>query len=57
MEQFTSRFHRVAEGVPDGGFWKGLLTAMLQLGAFVGMTCAPLGDHHERDAKSIYQVR
>lgn len=53
MEQFTSRFHRVAEGVPNNGFWKGLLTAMLQLGAFVGMLCYTIYSHHERVAHPL----
>lgn len=34
MPQFLDRFSRVAGGA--GGFWKGLLTAMIELGAFVG---------------------
>ncbi|CBF87149.1 sugar porter family MFS transporter [Aspergillus nidulans FGSC A4] len=36
MEQFLGRFVEVAEGHPGSGFWKGLMTAMLELGAFVG---------------------
>ncbi|KAK5126331.1 hypothetical protein LTR85_010567 [Meristemomyces frigidus] len=34
--QFLSRFARVAEGVSGAGFWKGLLTAMIELGALLG---------------------
>lgn len=34
MDQFLGRFPRVAGGA--GGFWKGLLTAMIELGAFIG---------------------
>ena len=34
MDQFLARFTRVASG--GGGFWKGLLTAMIELGAFIG---------------------
>ncbi|KAI9374446.1 general substrate transporter [Aspergillus egyptiacus] len=36
MDQFLERFVEVAEGHPGSGFWKGLMTAMLELGAFVG---------------------
>ncbi|KAL2867426.1 sugar porter family MFS transporter [Aspergillus lucknowensis] len=36
MEQFLDRFVEVADGHPGSGFWKGLMTAMLELGAFVG---------------------
>lgn len=36
MDQFLNRFVEVAEGHPGSGFWKGLMTAMLELGAFVG---------------------
>ena len=32
MDQFLTEFPRIS----DGGFWKGLLTAMIELGAFVG---------------------
>ncbi|KAL2816604.1 general substrate transporter [Aspergillus cavernicola] len=36
MDQFLDRFVEVADGHPGSGFWKGLMTAMLELGAFVG---------------------
>ncbi|KAL4955806.1 general substrate transporter [Aspergillus filifer] len=36
MEQFLQRFVEIDEGYPGSGFWKGLMTAMLELGAFVG---------------------
>lgn len=36
MPQFLDRFSSVADGAPGSGFWKGLLTAMIELGAFVG---------------------
>ncbi|KAL3472391.1 general substrate transporter [Aspergillus californicus] len=36
MEQFLDRFVEVADGHPGSGFWKGLMTAMLELGAVVG---------------------
>ncbi|KAK4612616.1 High-affinity glucose transporter [Fulvia fulva] len=35
-EQFLDRFTRIAEGSGDAGFWKGLLTAMIELGALIG---------------------
>lgn len=36
MPQFLDRFARIADGSPSSGFWKGLLTAMIELGAFLG---------------------
>lgn len=36
MEQFLDRFPRVAETASGAGFWKGLLTAMIELGALIG---------------------
>ena len=36
MPQFLARFDRVAETASGSGFWKGLLTAMIELGAFLG---------------------
>ncbi|KAI4231722.1 MAG: hypothetical protein L6R40_007643 [Gallowayella cf. fulva] len=36
MEQFLSRFTRVSETASGAGFWKGLLTAMIELGALIG---------------------
>ncbi|KAL4928116.1 sugar porter family MFS transporter [Aspergillus undulatus] len=36
MDQFLGRFVEIADGYPGSGFWKGLMTAMLELGAFVG---------------------
>ncbi|KXS94355.1 hypothetical protein AC578_3177 [Pseudocercospora eumusae] len=35
-EQFLQRFTRIAEGSGSAGFWKGLLTAMIELGALIG---------------------
>ncbi|KAK4497001.1 hypothetical protein PRZ48_011450 [Zasmidium cellare] len=35
-EQFLQRFTRIAEGSGGAGFWKGLLTAMIELGALLG---------------------
>ena len=36
MPQFLERFPRVSESASGAGFWKGLMTAMIQLGALVG---------------------
>lgn len=36
MEHFMERFPEVAEGAAGAGFKKGLLTAMIELGAFLG---------------------
>jgi MFS family permease len=36
MDQFLDRFPRVSDTASGAGFWKGLMTAMLELGAMVG---------------------
>ncbi|KAF2018401.1 general substrate transporter [Aaosphaeria arxii CBS 175.79] len=36
MEQFLEEFPRVSETASGAGFWKGLMTAMLELGALIG---------------------
>ncbi|KAF4124297.1 Sugar (and other) transporter [Geosmithia morbida] len=36
MDQFLDRFHEVADGSSGSGFYKGLMTAMITLGAFIG---------------------
>jgi hypothetical protein len=36
MEQFLGRFPRVSAEASGAGFWKGLMTAMLELGALIG---------------------
>lgn len=35
-QQFLQRFVRIDEASPNSGFWKGLLTAMIELGALLG---------------------
>lgn len=34
--QFLQRFGQIADGASGAGFWKGLLTAMIELGALIG---------------------
>ncbi|KAI4624106.1 uncharacterized protein J4E88_005413 [Alternaria novae-zelandiae] len=36
MDQFLDRFPRVSSEASGAGFWKGLMTAMLELGALIG---------------------
>lgn len=36
MDQFLGRFPRVSSEASGAGFWKGLMTAMLELGALIG---------------------
>ena len=36
MDQFLERFPRVSDEHPGSGFWKGLMTAMIELGALFG---------------------
>ena len=35
-DQFIGTFPRIADDAPNGAFWKGFLTALLQLGAVMG---------------------
>ncbi|MCO5589994.1 hypothetical protein L7F22_043963 [Adiantum nelumboides] len=49
MPQFTSQFPEIAANNTSAGFHKGLLTAMIELGAFVGAIFAPfVADHYSR---------
>lgn len=49
MEEFTEQFPEIAESSTSSGFHKGLLTAMIELGAFVGAIIAPfVADHYSR---------
>lgn len=36
MPQFLTRFTRISDTASGAGFWKGLLTAMIELGALIG---------------------
>jgi MFS family permease len=36
MDQFLEQFPEVSSGASGAGFWKGLMTAMITLGAFIG---------------------
>lgn len=36
MDQFLERFHQVSDTASGAGFYKGLMTAMIELGAFIG---------------------
>lgn len=36
MDSFLNRFHQVSENASGSGFYKGLMTAMITLGAFIG---------------------
>lgn len=36
MPNFLDRFERVSEAASGAGFWKGLMTAMIELGALIG---------------------
>jgi hypothetical protein len=39
MDSFLERFDEVSESAPGSGFYKGLMTAMITLGAFLGLSC------------------
>lgn len=45
MDQFLGRFEEVSDTASGAGFYKGLMTAMITLGAFIGMRPA---DRHAR---------
>jgi hypothetical protein len=36
MDQFQAQFTRLSPDAPSSGFWKGLMTAMIELGALLG---------------------
>lgn len=36
MDEFLQRFPEIADTAPGAGFYKGLMTAMITLGAFLG---------------------
>jgi hypothetical protein len=36
MDEFLNRFPEIADSSPGSGFYKGLMTAMITLGAFLG---------------------
>jgi hypothetical protein len=38
MDEFLNRFPEIADSSPGAGFYKGLMTAMITLGAFIGTT-------------------
>lgn len=38
MDQFLEQFPRVSDTASGGGFWKGFMTAMIELGALIGKT-------------------
>lgn len=49
MKQFQKQFPELADGAASQGFYKGLVTALLELGAFVGAFSAPhISDHLSR---------
>ncbi|ROV96154.1 hypothetical protein VSDG_05064 [Cytospora chrysosperma] len=49
MKQFQAEFPELADGAPSQGFHKGLVTALLELGALVGAFAAPhISDHLSR---------
>jgi predicted MFS family arabinose efflux permease len=57
MDQFLNRFPRVSENASGAGFWKGLMTAMLELGALIGALCAGyLADRLSRKYSIIVAV-
>lgn len=43
MPQFLDVFPRVSDTASGAGFWKGLLTAMIELGALLGKCFSPWG--------------
>ncbi|KAL5425438.1 hypothetical protein PMIN07_011719 [Paraphaeosphaeria minitans] len=57
MDQFLERFPRVSESASGAGFWKGLMTAMLELGALLGALFAGyLADRLSRKRSIVVAV-
>ncbi|CBX98280.1 hypothetical protein IAQ61_010377 [Plenodomus lingam] len=57
MDQFLSRFPRVSAEASGAGFWKGLMTAMLELGALIGALFAGyLADRLSRKYSIVWAV-
>ena len=55
--QFLSRFTRIAEGVSGAGYWKGLLTAMIELGALIGaLNQGWIADKYSRKYSIVFAV-
>lgn len=46
MDQFLDRFGEVSDTAPGSGFYKGLMTAMITLGAFIGIETTDLPSHY-----------
>lgn len=57
MDQFLGRFPRVSAEASGAGFWKGLMTAMLELGALIGALFAGyLADRLSRKYSIVVSV-
>ena len=57
MPQFLDVFPRISDDVPNGGFWKGVMTSMIQLGAFVGaLNQSWLADRYSRKWSIVVAV-
>lgn len=56
-QQFLGRFGQVADDAPGSGFWKGLLTAMIELGALLGaLNQGWLADRYSRKYSIVLAV-
>lgn len=55
MPQFLEQFPDVSPTAPGAGFKKGLMTAILELGAFIGKYCGRT--YHIKDGTNKSQVR
>ena len=56
-EQFLQRFGRIADGSAGSGFWKGLLTAMIELGALIGaLNQGWIADRYSRKYSIVFAV-
>ncbi|KAG2417530.1 hypothetical protein HFD88_008749 [Aspergillus terreus] len=57
MEQFLDRFVELADNHPGSSFWKGLMTAMIELGALIGaFNMGWLADKYSRRYSIIVAV-
>lgn len=46
MPEFLGRFEQVSDTASGAGFYKGLMTAMITLGAFIGVSSPSVLDTH-----------
>lgn len=56
MDQFTNRIHQVSDTASGGGFYKGFLTAMIELGAVIGKSFFAGEAQRKNEKKETYET-